>query len=90
MEICLNLKYVKEQTTEFYLKLSGRYLRIPAFCSLKEVLSMQFLKIDENAFQCMVTTEDLQYDGMQIIDIITDKDKLSGLLFASFRKQNRK
>lgn len=43
---------------------------------------MQFLKIDENAFQCIVTTEDLQYDGMQIIDIITDKDKLSGLLFA--------
>lgn len=43
---------------------------------------MQFLKVDESTFQCMVTTEDLQYDGMQIIDIITDKDKLSGLLFA--------
>ena len=43
---------------------------------------MQFLKVDENTFQCMVTTEDLQFAGMQIIDIITDKDKLSGLLFA--------
>jgi len=43
---------------------------------------MQFLKVDESTFQCMVTTEDLQYHGMQIIDIITDKDKLSGLLFA--------
>ena len=42
---------------------------------------MQFLKVDENTFQCMVTTEDLQFAGMQIIDIITDKDKLSGLLF---------
>ncbi|MCI9077583.1 MAG: adaptor protein MecA [Lachnospiraceae bacterium] len=43
---------------------------------------MQFWKVDENTFQCMVTTEDLQSAGMQIIDIITDKDKLSGLLFA--------
>lgn len=43
---------------------------------------MQFRKVDENTFQCMVTTEDLQFAGMQIIDIITDKDKLSGLLFA--------
>lgn len=43
---------------------------------------MQFLKVDENTFQCMVTTKDLQFAGMQFIDIITDKDKLSGLLFA--------
>ncbi len=50
---------------------------------------MQFLKVDENTFQCMVTTEDLQYDGMQIIDIITDKDKLSGLLFAVLQEANK-
>ncbi len=43
---------------------------------------MQFLKVDENTFQCVVTTEDLQFAGMQVIDIITDQDKLSGLLFA--------
>ena len=43
---------------------------------------MQFLKVDENTFQCVVTAEDLQFAGMQVIDIITDKDKLSGLLFA--------
>ncbi|MDE6615296.1 MAG: adaptor protein MecA [Lachnospiraceae bacterium] len=42
---------------------------------------MQFWKVDENTFQCMLTTEDLQFADMQIIDIITDKDKLSGLLF---------
>ncbi len=36
---------------------------------------MQFLKVDENTFQCVVTAEDLQFAGMQVIDIITDKDK---------------
>ncbi len=50
---------------------------------------MQFLKVDENTFQCVLTTEDLQFAGMQVIDIITDKDKLSGLLFAVLQEANK-
>lgn len=43
---------------------------------------MQFLKIDENVFQCMVTEEDFKSIGSTIVETITDKDKLSAFLSA--------
>lgn len=43
---------------------------------------MQFRQVGDDAFQCMVTEEDFRSIGSTIVEVITDKDKLSALLSA--------